>query len=96
MESCFETLKQELEVTEHNGRQEARSEIAHYIRYDNVVRKHSGVEYLKPAQFEAHINQREKETEPSAKTSPPHGVDSVSSVRSTGRDVSCDLWRSCR
>lgn len=59
MESCFGTLKRELEMTEYNSHREAHAEIAQYIRYDNFERKHSGIEYLKPAQFEALINQPE-------------------------------------
>lgn len=59
MESCFGTLKRELEMTRYNSYSEARAEIAQYIRYYNFERKHSGIEYLKPAQFEALINQPE-------------------------------------
>ncbi len=57
MESCFGTLKRELEMTEYENHQEAESEIAEYIRYYNFDRKHSSLEYLKPAQFETLINQ---------------------------------------
>ena len=59
MESCFGTLKRELEMTEYNSHREAHAEIAQYIRYYNFERKHSGIEYLKPAQVEALINQPE-------------------------------------
>jgi len=59
MELCFGTLKRELEMTEYNSHREAHAEIAQYIRYYNFERKHSGIEYLKPAQFEALINQPE-------------------------------------
>ena len=37
----------------------ARAELAQYIRYYNFERKHSAIEYLKPAQFEDLINQPE-------------------------------------
>ena len=57
MESCFGTLKRELEMTEYENHREAESEIAKYIRYYNFERKHSSLEYLKPAQFEALIKQ---------------------------------------
>ena len=57
MESCFGTLKRELEMTEYENHREAESEIAEYIRYYNFDRKHSSLEYLKPAQFEALIKQ---------------------------------------
>ena len=59
MESCFGTLKRELEMTQYNSYAEARAEIAQYIRYYNFERKHSAIEYLKPAQFENLINQPE-------------------------------------
>jgi len=59
MESCFGTLKRELEMTQYNSHREAHAEIAQYIRYYNFERKHSGIEYLKPAQFEALFNQPE-------------------------------------
>jgi putative transposase len=71
MESCFGTLKRELEMTEYNSHREAHAEIAQYIRYYNFERKHSGIEYLKPVQFEALINQPESEDKLSEKTSPP-------------------------
>jgi len=57
MESCFGTLKRELEMTEYNSHHEAKIEITQYVRYYNFERKHSGIEYLKPAQFESIINQ---------------------------------------
>jgi len=59
MKSCFGTLKRELEMPQYNSHREAHAAIAQYIRYYNFERKHSGIEYLKPAQFEALINQPE-------------------------------------
>ena len=59
MESCFGTLKRELEMTQYNSYSEARAEISEYIRYYNFERKHSAIEYLKPAKFEDLINQPE-------------------------------------
>jgi len=44
-------------MTWYDSYREAHAEIAQYIRYYNFERKHSGIEYLKPAQFEALINQ---------------------------------------
>ncbi len=52
MESCFGTLKRELEMTEYENQRVASREIAEFIRYYNHDRKHSALEYLKPAQFE--------------------------------------------
>lgn len=59
MESCFGTLKRELEMTQYNNYSEARAEISEYIRYYNFERKHSAIEYFNPAQFEDLINQPE-------------------------------------
>ncbi len=56
MESCFGTLKRELEMTEYENHNTANAEIAGYIRYYNIERKHSSLEYLKPAPFESLIN----------------------------------------
>lgn len=52
MESCFGTIKRELEITEYDTYRAANSEIREYIQYYNFERKHSGIEYLTPAQFE--------------------------------------------
>ena len=71
MESCFGELKRELEMTQCNSYSEARTEIGEYIRYYSFGRKHSALEYLKPAQLENIINQPELEDDLSAKTSPP-------------------------
>ena len=56
MESCFGTIKRELEMTAYRDHKTAHSEIGEFIRYDNFQRKHSGIEYLNPAQFESLIN----------------------------------------
>lgn len=57
MESCFGTLKRELEMTEYDSHHAARLEISQYIRYYNLERKHSAIEYVTPAQFESIIKQ---------------------------------------
>jgi putative transposase len=54
-ESCFGTLKRELEMTEYESHGDAKREIAEFIQYYNYDRKHSALEYLKPAQFESLI-----------------------------------------
>lgn len=56
MESCFGTIKTELEMTEYENIQEARKELAEYIRYYNFERRHSALDYLPPAQFEQLIH----------------------------------------
>jgi transposase InsO family protein len=52
MESCFGTFKTELEMTEYQNQVEARREIARYIAYYDLERKHSALGYLTPHQFE--------------------------------------------
>jgi transposase InsO family protein len=52
MESCFGTLKTELEMTEYDDYRTARREIAEYIDYYRSDRKHSALGYLSPRQFE--------------------------------------------
>ncbi len=52
MESCFGTIKTELEMTEYEDRLQARTEIASYLNYYNVERRHSSLGYFSPCQFE--------------------------------------------
>jgi len=52
MESCFGTVKTELEMTEYESQQVARREIDEYIQYYRRERKHSALGYLTPLQFE--------------------------------------------
>jgi transposase InsO family protein len=52
MESCFGTVKTELELVEYGGDPEALREIAEYIRYYNMERRHSSLGYVSPAEFE--------------------------------------------
>lgn len=53
MESCFGTLKTELEMTEYENQQAAGREIGEYIDYYLTERKHSALGYLTPLQFES-------------------------------------------
>jgi transposase InsO family protein len=53
MESCFGTIKTELELVEYRNSAEAIRELSSYIRYYNVERLHSSLGYVTPAQFEA-------------------------------------------
>ena len=57
MESCFGTIKTELEMTEYQDSRQARSEIASYLAYYNTERRHSSLEYLSPIAFEARLTQ---------------------------------------
>ena len=52
MESCFGTIKTELEITEYKNIEEAEKELAEYFAYYNLDRKHSGIGYKTPIQFE--------------------------------------------
>ena len=57
MESCFGTIKTELEMTEYEHSRQARSDIASYLAYYNTERLHSSLEYLCPTAFEARLTQ---------------------------------------
>ncbi|QDU93719.1 IS3 family transposase [Lignipirellula cremea] len=52
MESCFGTIKTELEMTEYESMQTADRELAEYFAYNNRDRKHSSLGYQTPHQFE--------------------------------------------
>ena len=56
MESCFGTIKTELEMTEYKNYNEARNEIRSYISYYNFERKHSAIGYQTPSQFEQKLS----------------------------------------
>lgn len=56
MESCFGTIKTELEMTEYKNYQAAQADIKDYIRYYNFERKHSALNYQTPCQFEQNFN----------------------------------------
>lgn len=52
MESCFGTIKTELELVEYRSGADALRELSSYVRYYNVERLHSSLGYVPPAQFE--------------------------------------------
>ena len=52
MESCFGTIKTELEMKPYRSEQMARKEIPDYIRYYNTRRRHSALNYMTPEEFE--------------------------------------------
>lgn len=53
MESCFGSLKTELEIKAYASPRIARKEIPDYIRYYNTRRRHSALQYLSPEEFES-------------------------------------------
>lgn len=55
MESCFGTIKTELEMTEYESMSIAERELGEYFAYYNQQRKHSSLKYQTPIQFEAGI-----------------------------------------
>jgi putative transposase len=61
MESCFGTIKTELEMTDYETISAARREIATYIAYYNNSRRHSSLGYLTPTEFE--LNMRAKNSD---------------------------------
>jgi transposase InsO family protein len=56
MESCFGTLKTELEMEPYPNERTARKEIPDYIRYYNTRRRHSALGYLTPEAYETMIS----------------------------------------
>lgn len=52
MESCFGTIKTELEMTTYQSLEQAHKEIQEYINYYNNLRRHSSIDYLSPNRFE--------------------------------------------
>jgi transposase InsO family protein len=58
MESCFGTIKRELEMECYDHILAARGEIGGYIRYYNTRRRHSGLDYLPPEEFERRAAER--------------------------------------
>jgi transposase InsO family protein len=52
MESCFGTVKTELELVEYSSSWEAVREIRSYVSYYNLERRHSSLGYVSPAEFE--------------------------------------------
>jgi putative transposase len=55
MESCFGTIKTELEMEAYPNAHAARKEIPDYIRYYNTRRRHSALGYLTPEAYETMI-----------------------------------------
>ena len=56
MESCFGTIKTELQMTEYRSYQDALQDLQTYIHYYNTSRLHSSLGYVTPSQFERSIS----------------------------------------
>lgn len=56
MESCFGTIKTELEMERYGNIAIARKELEAYIRYYNTRRLHSSLEYSTPLEFEENLS----------------------------------------
>jgi putative transposase len=57
MESCFGTIKTELEMSTYHCLEHARREIEEYVNYYNAIRRHSSLGYKSPTSYEqAHQN----------------------------------------
>lgn len=52
MESCFGTIKTELEMTQYDSIEHADHEIREFVNYYNVSRRHSSLDYQSPTTFE--------------------------------------------
>lgn len=52
MESCFGTIKNELDMKTYSTLQEARNQIQEYVDYYNSIRRHSSLSYQSPNSFE--------------------------------------------
>lgn len=52
MESCFGTIKTELEMEMYADLRAARAEITEYLGYYDTKRRHSSLDYLTPREFE--------------------------------------------
>jgi putative transposase len=52
MESCFGTIKTEMEMTSYPSLAIAQREIEEYINYYNAIRRHSSLDYQSPTCFE--------------------------------------------
>jgi len=62
MESCFGTIKRELEMTPYEHFPEALRSVVQYITYYNISRRHSSIAYLSPAQLERQHAQKKRKT----------------------------------
>ena len=62
MESCFGTIKTELEMERYGNVTIARKELEAYIRYYNTRRLHSSLDYSTPLEFEENLREVERKS----------------------------------
>ena len=86
MESCFGTLKTELDMKPYQNACIARKEIPEYVRYYNTRRRHSAIGYLSPEAFELQQPPRTSTRKTAATQNSPRD-------RSTGASFSCSIER---
>ena len=55
MESCFGTIKTELELSNYATFEIAQREIQEYVNYYNTIRRHSSLDYQSPTSFERNL-----------------------------------------
>ena len=55
MESCFGTIKTELQMTEYESYEDSLATLTEFIDYYNISRLHSSLGYLTPSQFENNV-----------------------------------------
>ena len=55
MESCFGTVKTELQLTDYANHTAAVHELSEYLRYYNLERRHSALDYDTPIEFEQRL-----------------------------------------
>ena len=56
MESCFGTIKTELEMTTYPSVEHAIKQLREFINYYNAIRRHSAIAYISPTRFEEKLS----------------------------------------
>ena len=58
MESCFGTIKTELQLVDYADHTAAVNELSEYLRYYNLERRHSALDYDTPLEFEQRLTKK--------------------------------------